>query len=134
MPDEGARLMYMLREIRCTQEVIASVDAAAAVAAAATAQANAEPHTMSVNVVTIPEGHYWQADGSFQPLSPDMLQLEHTPSAPPPEPKPQLDEPEPEQPVRMYVSPPPERDDGDGVIYMRSSQRTPRPPRRPSWG
>jgi hypothetical protein len=109
----------MLREIRGTQEAIAIAEAAAA-----QAQQNIEASPVNLNIVAIPPGHYLQADGSFQPLSPDaLLRLEHTPldEAPPKE-KLQLDEPAP-------AAAPIERDDDHGVIVMRR-----RPPRRPSWG
>lgn len=76
---EGTRLVFVLKEIRCTREAIDAADAAAAEAAAATAaaQAKAEPTTLSFNVVTVPEGYSYQSDGSFQPLPP--LRTEHTP-------------------------------------------------------
>jgi hypothetical protein len=138
---EGTRLVFVLKEIRCTREAIdaaeaaaAAVAAAAEAAAASTAQAQAKANAapMAINIVAIPEGFYQQVDGSFAPMSPSMPQLEHTPE---PE-KLQLDEQEPEpEPVQMHVAPPPGRDDDDdhGVIYMRPPRRTQRPPRRPSW-
>ena len=67
--------------IRATREAIDAADAAAAVAAAV--QAKTEPTTLTVNVLSVPEGHYQQSDGSFQPNA--ILQIEHMP-----EPEPEL--------------------------------------------
>jgi hypothetical protein len=72
---EGARLVYMLREIRGTQESIVSAE----IAAAEVAQANTEATPVRIDIVTVPEGHFLQPDGSFRPMPEEMRQIEHTP-------------------------------------------------------
>ena len=74
---EGMRLIFCLREIRCSQEAVVAEARFEAAQAAAT---QAEQSPLVVNVVTVPSGYYQQLDGSFQP-SPEALQIEHQPLA-----------------------------------------------------
>jgi len=82
---EGTRLVFVLKEIRCTREAVDAAEAAAkaaADAAAIAAQTAAETSPMTVTVVTIPEGHYLQPDGSFAPM-PEVMRLAPAVEAPP---------------------------------------------------
>ena len=73
---EGTRLVFVLKEIRCTREALAAADAVAlAEAKAAAATAQAAPTTLAINITSVPSGHYLQADGSFAPMPDNMLQL-----------------------------------------------------------
>lgn len=91
---EGTRLVFVLKEIRCTREAVDAAEAAAkaaseaaAIAAAAQAQANAEATPMAITIMTIPEGYYQQPDGSFAPMTPDMQLRLAPPAEAPPEPQ-----------------------------------------------
>jgi hypothetical protein len=77
---EGTRLVFVLKEIRCTRVAVDAADAAAKAATEAAAIAESAP--MTVTVVTIPEGHYLQPDGSFAPM-PEVMRLAPPVEAPP---------------------------------------------------
>ena len=70
---DGARLIYQLKEIRGVRE---AVNAEAALNAAKEA---ATPVPFTVNVISVPSGHFEQQDGSFAPDIPGHLQIEHAP-------------------------------------------------------
>jgi hypothetical protein len=65
--------------MRATLESIASTEAAALVAAAEAAaikSAAVVPVPPPIVIQSVPEGHYWQADGSFAPLTSAMREIE----------------------------------------------------------
>jgi hypothetical protein len=82
---EGLRLICCLREIRAGLESVNAAEIAASeaeAAAAAKAEAQVEAPPLAINVIGIPLGHYLAADGSFQPMTEEMLKIE-----PPPQPQ-----------------------------------------------
>jgi hypothetical protein len=77
-PSDMCRMMFGLREIRASIEAANAAETAAA--AAATVIQHEAP--FGVNIVSIPDNYYHHADGSFRPLSSDMLQIAHAPELP----------------------------------------------------
>jgi hypothetical protein len=85
---EGLRLIFALREIRCGLEAVNAAEVAAdeaEAAAAAAAAAQTAPSPATIVIKTIPEGHYWQSDGSYAPMTDEMMRRL--------EPPPQIDKP-----------------------------------------
>ena len=94
-PDEGAKLMAQTREIRATLEAIVTADAMVA--------ANAPPPppgNVTINILSVPEGHSVAPNDAGDLVSTPMQTIEHMPpqvdahvepeviSEPPPAPEP----------------------------------------------
>jgi hypothetical protein len=74
--------VFALDKTRACLESALAIEAAQQAAAATQAQADAKAAPMAITILTVPEGHYHQPDGSFAPMSAEMqLRLEHTPSS-----------------------------------------------------
>ena len=76
---EGTKLTYILKEVRCTMESVVNAEATEAAVNAAKEAATAAATPFTVNIVSVPSGHFEQQDGSFAPDIPGHLQIEHAP-------------------------------------------------------
>ena len=88
---EGTRLVFVLKEIRCTWESLDAANAAALAEAKAAAAVQAASAPLNISITSIPSGFYQQPDGSFAPLTPEMLQIEHAPAPAPEKPAPEAE-------------------------------------------
>ena len=120
---DGMRLVFVLREVRCGLEAVNAAEIAQAEAQAVQIAARTDPTPVNIVVTEVPTGHFLQSDGSFAPLTPEMLRIEaQAPSEPPIE-KLQLDDPAPDPATARPELP--ERDDDGGVFYLNSRRREP---------